>query len=116
MFEDSACFEKFSAFRLVEDDGKFVGPFEGRQFDDPVLHIVSAKQKPQSVNSVFEVGLGRLLWIGKQMLEVSVDLLIVQQSGNAFEVKADFGDASSVVQERGFRQAAEDDFLFEFGE
>ena len=116
MFEQFGGFEQSSDFFLTQDNGEFLAPLDGGQFDPLVFHPFNPIGKPKGINSKLEVGIRRCIVTPLNQIQVIIDPVGIHLRGQFIEVNSQLGQMAAVVGDRALTFARNGNFLMKLGQ
>ena len=91
MFEQFGCFEQPSDFFLAQDNGKLFAVFDRGKFDPFVFHSFNSVGEAEGIDGKLEVGIRGCIVSPLDQMQVIVDPVGVDLSGQFIEVNRQFG-------------------------
>jgi len=116
MLEQVGSFEKPSDFFLTQDYGKLLAVLDGRKFDPLVFHPFDPIGEAKGIDGELEVGIRGGVVSTLDQMQVVIDPVGVDLSGQFIEMKSQLGQVAAVVADCTLAFTRHGNFLLKLGQ
>ena len=116
MLEQIGSFEKPADFLLAQDYGKLFASLDGWKFNPLVFHPLDPIGEAKGIDSELEVGIRWGVVSPLDQMQVIIDPVRVDLSGQFIEMKGKLGQMTAIVGDRALTFAGHGNFLLKLGQ